>query len=33
LDESESGLANLLTTHPPLAKRIQLLYQMAGLAR
>ena len=33
LDDSESGLANLLTTHPPLAKRIQLLYQMAGLAR
>jgi heat shock protein HtpX len=33
LDESESGLANLLTTHPPIEKRIRLLYQMAGLAR
>jgi heat shock protein HtpX len=33
LDESESALANLLTTHPPIARRIKLLYQMAGLPR
>jgi heat shock protein HtpX len=33
LGDSESGLANLLTTHPPIGKRIRLLYQMAGLAR
>jgi heat shock protein HtpX len=32
LNDSESGLANLLTTHPPIERRIQLLYQMAGLA-
>ena len=32
LGGSESGLANLLTTHPPIEKRIRLLYQMAGLA-
>lgn len=32
LDDSESSLANLLTTHPPIERRIQLLYQMAGLA-
>lgn len=30
--ESESGLANLLTTHPPMARRIALLYEMAGIA-
>ena len=32
LDDSESGLANLLTTHPPIGRRIGLLYQMAGMA-
>lgn len=32
LDDSESGLANLLTTHPPIGRRIELLYQMAGMA-
>ncbi len=31
LDDSESGLANLLTTHPPIARRIALLYEMAGM--
>ena len=31
LNDSESGFANLLTTHPPIERRIQLLYQMAGL--
>lgn len=33
LDDSESGLANLLTTHPPIDRRIALLYGMAGLAQ
>jgi len=33
LDDSESGLANLLTTHPPIARRIALLYEMAGMAQ
>jgi len=33
LDDSESGLANLLTTHPPIAHRIALLYEMAGMAQ
>ena len=32
LDDSESRLANLLTTHPPIGRRIELLYQMAGMA-
>ena len=33
LDDSESGLANLLSTHPPIDRRIALLYEMAGLAK
>jgi heat shock protein HtpX len=32
LDDREGGLANLLTTHPPINRRITLLYQMAGIA-
>lgn len=32
LDDSEGALANLLTTHPPIERRIALLYEMAGLA-
>ena len=31
LDDREDGLANLLTTHPPINRRIMLLYQMAGI--
>jgi heat shock protein HtpX len=30
-DDREGGVADLLSTHPPLEKRIQLLYQMAGM--
>lgn len=33
LDDSESGLANLLSTHPPIDRRIALLYGMAGIYR
>jgi heat shock protein HtpX len=33
LDDREDGLANLLTTHPPINRRIMLLYQMAGIPR
>jgi heat shock protein HtpX len=32
LDDSESGLANLLSSHPPIDRRIELLYRMAGVA-
>jgi len=31
LDDREGALANLLTTHPPIERRIALLYEMAGL--
>jgi len=31
IEDKEGGLADLLATHPPIEKRIQLLYQMAGL--
>ncbi|TMA91829.1 MAG: zinc metalloprotease HtpX [Deltaproteobacteria bacterium] len=31
LDDQDGGLANLLTTHPPINRRIMLLYQMAGI--
>jgi len=31
LANSESGLANLLMTHPPINRRIELLYRMAGV--
>ena len=31
IDDKEGGFADLLATHPPIEKRIQLLYQMAGL--
>lgn len=31
VDERNGGLADLLATHPPIEKRIQLLYQMAGM--
>ena len=31
VDESDSKLADLLASHPPIARRIQLLYQMAGM--
>jgi len=31
IDDKEGGLADLLATHPPIEKRIRLLYQMAGL--
>lgn len=33
LDDSESGLANLLTSHPPIERRIAVLYRMAGIAQ
>jgi len=32
VDEREGHLADLLSTHPPIARRIMLLYQMAGVA-
>lgn len=32
VDDREGRLADLLSTHPPIARRIMLLYQMAGLA-
>ncbi len=31
VDEREGGLADLLATHPPIDKRVRLLYQMAGV--
>jgi heat shock protein HtpX len=31
VDERDSKLADLLASHPPIARRIQLLYQMAGI--
>ena len=31
VDDSDSKLADLLASHPPIAHRIQLLYQMAGM--
>jgi heat shock protein HtpX len=31
IDERDGKIADLLATHPPIEKRIQLLYQMAGL--
>ena len=31
VDDSDSKLADLLASHPPIAHRIQLLYQMAGI--
>jgi heat shock protein HtpX len=31
VDEREGALADLLSTHPPIARRIMLLHQMAGL--
>ncbi len=31
VDDREGALADLLSTHPPIARRIMLLYQMAGL--
>ena len=31
LEDSDGNLANLLMTHPPINRRIQLLYQMAGI--
>jgi heat shock protein HtpX len=31
LDDREGRLANLLTTHPPINRRIMLLYRMAGI--
>jgi heat shock protein HtpX len=33
LDDSDGGLANLLSTHPPIDRRIALLYEMAGMSR
>ena len=32
VDERDGGLADLLATHPPIERRIRLLYQMAGLS-
>jgi heat shock protein HtpX len=31
LEDRESALANLLMTHPPINRRIELLYRMAGI--
>ncbi|HXF74926.1 MAG TPA: M48 family metallopeptidase [Methylomirabilota bacterium] len=33
LEDSEGGLANLLMTHPPISRRIELLYRMAGIVQ
>lgn len=33
LDDREGGLANLLTSHPPINRRIMLLYRMAGISQ
>lgn len=33
VDERDGGLADLLSTHPPISRRIMLLYQMAGLPK
>jgi heat shock protein HtpX len=33
LDDSDSSLANLLSTHPPIDRRIALLYEMAGMSQ
>jgi heat shock protein HtpX len=33
LDDREGGLANLLTSHPPINRRIMWLYQMAGISQ
>jgi len=33
VNESDSKLADLLASHPPIARRIRLLYQMAGIAQ
>jgi len=33
IDEKEGAFADLLSTHPPLARRIMLLYRMAGLQK
>ena len=33
LENSDSRLAHLLTTHPPINRRIELLYRMAGIMR
>ena len=33
LDEHSGALADLLATHPPIERRIALLYRMAGIAR
>jgi len=33
LEDSDSGWANLLSTHPPIDRRIALLYEMAGISK
>jgi hypothetical protein len=33
LDERSGALADLLATHPPIERRIALLYRMAGIAQ
>jgi heat shock protein HtpX len=33
VDDREGALADLLSTHPPLARRIMLLYRMAGVQK